>query len=50
MMTSNQSVTRGQALVTAGAIGSLGLTDQLRADAKTIQFNCRTHSQRFMST
>ncbi|MEL0097067.1 MAG: DUF1501 domain-containing protein [Planctomycetaceae bacterium] len=40
----NQSITRRQALVTAGAIGSLGLTDLLRADAKKPRCDKSDHS------
>ena len=43
-MKSNQSITRRQALVTAGAIGSLGLTDLLRADAKKPRHDKSDHS------
>lgn len=43
-MKSNRSVTRRQALVTAGAIGSLGLTDLLRADAKKPRHDKSDHS------
>ncbi len=43
-MKSNQSITRRQALVTAGAIGSLGLTDLLRADAKKPRRDKSDHS------
>ena len=43
-MKSNRYVTRRQALVTAGAIGSLGLTDLLRADAKKPRLDKSDHS------
>ena len=43
-MKSNRYVTRRQALVTAGAIGSLGLTDLLRADPKKPRLDKSDHS------
>ena len=43
-MSSKRTVTRRQALVTAGAVGSLGLTDLLRANANKRRHDKSEHS------